>query len=553
MEVQFTGGERLWVLAVLALVVVVHLVRNLLKKSPIPDSLPWVGKAPSDGLFAETRACFKSFTNARSWMGEGYKKYSQRGKSYILPDFSGRPEIIVPNSQLRWLVENPDNVSSVSAAHYEMLEGEYAFLDPHLLQTVFHEHVVHRNLARRLAGLIPGTWEEVCRSINETWGNDSTSWRPITAYPNMMRTIARASNRMFVGLPLCRNESYLSSMSSFSNDIMITIALMRFVPDFLRPIFGRIFSIPNWIHWRKTLKYTMPLIKQRVADLDRKRQEPDWKWEAPDDYVTWHIQQAWSEGKEKEMRPDMVAKYLMPINFAAIHTTTLTITMTLYDLLSSDPSKRFVEGLREEAGRVFKEEGCVWTKQGLNRLVRIDSAIRESMRLSGFATKGVTRKIVAKEGMQNKDEGWTAPYGAFVSVDVRSMHLDPEVYPSPTTYDAFRFSRQREEYEKKAPEDKDEKEILKLKQMGMITTGETFLPFGHGRHACPGRFFVNHELKMMFAYMLINYDIQYVPERPQDVWLGQMVLPDMKAQIQVRRRPGSSGNGTGVNGHTLKT
>lgn len=52
----------------------------------------------------------------------------------------------------------------------------------------------------------------------------------------------------------------------------------------------------------------------------------------------------------------------------------------------------------------------------------------------------------------------------------------------------------------------------------------------------PGRFFVNHELKMLLAYMLINYEVQYLPERPPNKWFGQNVVPDMKATIKVRRR-----------------
>jgi hypothetical protein len=32
-------------------------------------------------------------------------QYSSRGKAYILPDFSGKPEVIIPNSEIRWLLD----------------------------------------------------------------------------------------------------------------------------------------------------------------------------------------------------------------------------------------------------------------------------------------------------------------------------------------------------------------------------------------------------------------------------------------------------------------
>ena len=299
----------------------------------------------------------------------------------------------------------------------------------------------------------------------------------------MMHIVARPSNRMFVGAPLCRNTSYLAHMAAFAQDVMKCAALMRFVPRPLRPIFGPFFSIPTRLDWQRTKKYTKPLIEQRLADMEKKRMDPDFKWEAPNDYLTWHIELALAEGNTKELEPDMISRYLMPINFAAIHTTTFTMTTALFNLLSSDPKKRYVEQLREEAEHVLAEAGGVWTKQALNKMVKTDSALRESIRLSNFGSKGCLRKVVAKDGLYNEDEGWTAPYGTLVSVDIYNLHQDPEIYRDPFSYDAFRFSNLREEFERKPVEERDEKATLKMKQLGIVTTGETFLAFGHGRHA----------------------------------------------------------------------
>jgi cytochrome P450 len=404
----------------------------------------------------------------------------------VFPDFSGRPEIVIPNNKTRWLIDKPDHISSVGAAHYDQLQGDYAFTDPYIIQTLYHEHVVHKNLARRLHTIIPGVWEELQLRFDNTWGFDTTEWKDICVFENMMRTIAQASNRMFVGVPLCRDEDYLTNMSSFAQDVVTCVIAMPFIPKILAPLFGPLFSIPNRIHYKRVSRYTLPLIKQRLADIAEKDSNPDFKWEEPDDYITWHIRLAQSEGRTKELEPEMISKFLMPLSFAAIHTTTFTITNTLFDILGSDPSRGFLSGLREEAARVFAESDNVWTKAGLSRLVRADSAIRESMRVSNFLTRGVMRKVVAKEGLKNEEEGWTAPYGSYISVDVDSVHHDPAIYPNPYDYDAFRFSRPREEYEAKHPEDKNSVEGLRLKNTGMISTGDAFLPFGHGRHAWYG-------------------------------------------------------------------
>lgn len=158
------------------------------------------------------------------------------------------------------------------------------------------------------------------------------------------------------------------------------------------------------------------------------------------------------------------------------------------------------------------------------------------MRLSNFATRGVTRKIIAPEGLRNEEEGWTAPYGSYVSVDQHNRHHDESIFPDPNVYDAFRFSRPREQYEAENPDMKDSEEWLKLRNLSMTSTGENFLPFGHGRHACPGRFFVQHELKMMLAYITMNYEVPYLAERPVNQRLGTSVIPHSTATLKVRRR-----------------
>lgn len=158
------------------------------------------------------------------------------------------------------------------------------------------------------------------------------------------------------------------------------------------------------------------------------------------------------------------------------------------------------------------------------------------MRLSNFATRGVPRKIIAKEGLRNDEEGWTAPYGSYVCVDQQNRHHDESIYPDPYVFDAFRFSRLREKYGAEHPDMQDSEEFLKMRNLSMTTTGENFLAFGHGKHACPGRFFVQHELKMMLAYITMNYEIPYLAERPANQWIGSAVIPPPTATLKVRRR-----------------
>src|SRR5204863_9681428 len=102
----------------------------------------------------------------------------------------------------------------------------------------------------------------------------------------------------------------------------------------------------------------------------------------------------------------------------------------------------------EEVTRIYTECNGVWTKAALAKMIRTDSAIRESMRVSNFMTRGVMRKVMPPGGITNKAEGWSAPQNAYIGLDIHSVQHDPEIYPNPNEYDAFRFSRPWEEYEK---------------------------------------------------------------------------------------------------------
>ena len=63
--------------------------------------------------------------------------------------------------------------------------------------------------------------------------------------------------------------------------------------------------------------------------------------------------------------------------------------------------------------------------------------------------------------------------------------------------------------------------------------------FGHGRQACPGKFFASYEIKSILPHVLSTFDIALVDEkegRPKNICSGAMVAPDETAKILFRRR-----------------
>lgn len=226
-----------------------------------------------------------------------------------------------------------------------------------------------------------------------------------------------------------------------------------------------------------------------------------------------------------ERDPKKIVKRIMVINFAAIHTSTFTATNMLFDLFSCPNAAQAVAELREEVETVISENGGRWDKHAIAKLVKIDSAVRESLRLSTFMSHGMGR-IVEQAGGVTLSDGLHLPQGTRIGTSTYSIHHDNAVYTNAMTYDALRFSRARECADT----------VLDGKNLSTVTTSDTFLAFGHGRSACPGRFFAATEMKLLLAYILVTYDVQVLAERPPNVFMGGNIIPPTKEKISVRRR-----------------
>lgn len=65
----------------------------------------------------------------------------------------------------------------------------------------------------------------------------------------------------------------------------------------------------------------------------------------------------------------------------------------ILNLFNSDPRLGFVDALRRECKTVLDESGGIWTREAVQKLRLVDSAIRESMRLSPFSVFGLPRTV----------------------------------------------------------------------------------------------------------------------------------------------------------------
>ncbi|KAF5670230.1 hypothetical protein FHETE_4602 [Fusarium heterosporum] len=535
-----------------SLFLIVSFIVDTLSQPRYPSEIPVLGHDPKK-WFSTIRNSIAYFTQHQKWIGEGYEKYGKKGLAFIAPaPISRPPDIILPRSQIAWMMDQPDRVLSASHAHDKILYTEYNFPGNDLSVEPFPNRVIHKYLARHLSALVPQLENEVKGSVEDALETlmkeaaqkdannvDNEGYVKVNMWNLWLAIVPRITNRLLVGEPVCRDPVFIKSMVNFTDAVVRTSFLLAAFPQVLHPIVGRLLAIPNYLQWRASSRRVLPVIEKRLQDMRRKEDgDPEMKdWSPPEDFLTWDIRLAMSEGKTSELDPVLISKRILPINFAAIHTTVLTGQSWMLDFLSTPPSENVGGILRDEI-LAHKPNQGPWTKQGLASLVRLDSSLRESQRLSNFAANLVERQVIAPEGLRNPEFGWTLPRGAMVTVNLQGTHHDEEIYKGALKYDPWRFSRVREEWDAKTPEEKMEREEegKKARGLGMVTTSDSHFAFGHGRHACPGRFFVAHELKLIIASLLLNYDMKALDERPKPQWLGATIIPPLAACVEIRRK-----------------
>lgn len=100
--------------------------------------------------------------------------------------------------------------------------------------------------------------------------------------------------------------------------------------------------------------------------------------------------------------------------------------------------------------------------------------------------------------------------------------MDPDLYPEPEKFDGFRFVQAR-------GKPRDQYAASNMRSMA----------FGYGRHACPGRFFASHEIKMIMAYLLLNYEFRFPDghqQRPHSTAVETQLLPSEDAIVCLRKK-----------------
>ncbi|KAK1658723.1 cytochrome P450 [Colletotrichum godetiae] len=507
----------LWAPVVLAAVIVAF---DRLRKKIKPNyGLPLVGSPDEQNL--------------SSAIIDGYQKYPDT--AFVVP--SDPPRVMLPMNLYQEVIQAPDTEMSFAAEIYDIFLGRYTHVGESRGEVI---EAVRVDLTRNMSGVLRPIQEEAQFGLNQLIG-DSAEWKTFNSYHMVLRMIGLMSGRVFVGLPLSREEDWIRASITFATDVgksrMAALQWNPWIRPFVLPF------LPEVRHTRRALQkaneHMRPLVKEVLRNGNLPDEKPA-KPGAPGAFVSWMMKYL----SAKEKTPETMGTNQMLLSFAAIHTTSGTTTLALHDLLGRP---EYIEPLREEIAGVIKEDGVesdengqvFLSKSSVGKLKKLDSFIKESQRTSPLSLAGTSRRLRKDQTFSN---GMKLPAGAAISFPLWAVYnstttktFSPEYNAetgnaSPSEFDGFRFARLRDQPGRE------------MKHQA-ATTGPDAFNFGHGPHACPGRFFAVYVIKCIFIELLMNYDIHLkgsagleTTERPQNQIKQMIVQPNFGAEVEVRRR-----------------
>ncbi|PGH04393.1 hypothetical protein GX51_03552 [Blastomyces parvus] len=540
------------------------------------------------------------YTNCEGLYKEAYETYLKKGQPCLVPGIAFRSEILLPNSALRWMVTQSEKILSMREAFREVDQIEWVADHHKYVTDAWQIQLLNRDINRNLDRYLAPLGEEVQNAVGR-WIPNKDEWMEIPLWDTMKLVVGQVSSQFTVGEPLCRDEEYLRAASDFVDLFFPSAGMVPFIPVPLRPILCPILFLPLRLKTRKLEKILTPMIKQRLEHLLTHQQPEKSKNEhhhdrtggkdTPDDLFQLMLRFAQNERSEELHDLRSHVHRISINNVGSFHQSAGGVTNMIFNIIASDKEFNTITLLREEIASVLpkecytilpsnaqqtenKKKPDVWTKASVAKLVLMDSVMRETTRMHSFSQRSVHRKVVADnvhspviEGEAGSNEPTTSsvplPKGAIVSVLSRGVYFNPDVFEDPMKFKPWRFAERRRRHAsavgaRGSDQHDGDRSVPANDTRATDATAagatETFtvtssnnLVFGHGRFSCPGRWIAEAEIKMLLAYLLMNYDIGFAPVpgadgkgevavRPESRWIAEVIMPPITGKIRAKRR-----------------
>ncbi|MCJ1396653.1 hypothetical protein MMC18_009545 [Xylographa bjoerkii] len=470
----------------------------------------WGPKAPLVGIrfLFEPRIIgnYRFFKNAASVINEGYAKYKSRPYKFVRNDAD---MVVIPNQFIDEVQALPNHIANPTSADAHNLLWPYTDIGV-ILRSNLHFRVIQTKLTPNLGSLTEPMQEELDHALVQEFPG-CKDWVIIEPYHLILKLVARISARVFLGLPVCRDPQWLEISTQFTENVFITVCLLRLFPTWTHPLLSKL--LPS--RWRG-YSYVQRAKKLLVPEILRRREA--WSKDETAAEEHWNLLSWMMEcGTEAEIDPTHLAHLEIVISLASIHTSQMNAVHVIYDLAAHP---EYIQALRDEIRQVWEEGGGL-KKTYFVKLRRLDSFLKESQRFNPPSLLSFHRVMQQDHVLES---GMLLPRNSHICMAVNAIQNNPEITPDPKTFDGWRYYQLRQE-------------LGESHKHQSAMTESTLLNFGHGKYACPGRFFASLEIKIILTRLIMNYDFKLVDgKRPINLTAHEFIFPNPDAKLFMKER-----------------
>ncbi|KAI1780226.1 cytochrome P450 [Hypoxylon cercidicola] len=464
------------------------------------------------GFFSSVEAKKFFLRSGGSLVAQARKLYP--GQAYRVMTNIGE-RVIVPHE----LLEEVRNERRLHFGHGFVedggFDGRVPGFEPFMILT---QNEIFPTVIKKYMTKIPPTMSKsICDEaefiIPRTIG-DSIDWHEMALSPVVLEIVTKVAVRVFLGTEFSRNEDWVRVTQGFTHSWAIEASKLHLWPRPLRML----------IHWIlpgcRAARSQVNEARRMLAPVIAKRQAMTQAAIAAghdvprfDDSIEWIAEEAARRGVAYDTA--MVVNFQLILTLVAIHTTTDSLQQFLVDLAQNPES---FQQIRQEVIGQLQAGGL--SKDSFHKMPLLDSAMKETQRLKPIQFLMMRRRAQADIKFSN---GLHLKKGTRIWADTCRMR-DPAVYENPDEWDAARFLRLRSQ-------------PSKASEAHLISLSPDHLGFGYGIHACPGRFFAVHELKVLLCHLLVKYEWTLAPGTDvTPMYLGETCFANPETKVMIRRR-----------------
>ncbi|KAK1961576.1 cytochrome P450 [Colletotrichum sublineola] len=461
----------------------VFLILHIAAKRHALAGIPLVGTEL--GGLQNRRHIYRS-GGARDLYLDGYRKF--KGMAFRITTSKDVTNIIVPPEFMPELKALPDDVLSASKAIEESMFSRYTGVQASI---DLLPHTIKTSLTPSLGRISPVIADEAADALRAELPQ-ANDWTEVSIMEPMLRVIIKSTGRMAFGSEICRDEEYIMISANYTMDIVKAVKKVAMIKPWLRPFLASRTAEVETLRRRITQAENIlsPLISARRAAAVT----AETKYQRPDDMLQWMMDSESKFGARSNME---FARYSLGIILAAIYTTSLIMTNVFYTLAAMP---EVIPVLRSDIKQALANHGGVFNNSAVQEMKKVDSFLKETVRFYPMLPTSFQRKVLKSFKLSN---GQTIPKGSLIELPVLGINNDDCFFPDHGTFDPWRFYRMRQT---KAPQETSSR-TEGVGDFQFASVGPTSLLFGYGRHACPGRFFVAYQMKVILALTLMNYDL----------------------------------------------